>query len=108
MPRTWNRTTKKGSWSEQTLAVALKYIEDGNSIRATVNDLFNIPYTTLCAMKAHEDLRKLQLGCGDTFTTEQKAQPASRVKLLAEIFYGLMPMTRQVAFDFAERNNISH
>lgn len=103
MPRIWKRTTEKGGWTEETLINAIKSIEEGKSIRAASKS-FNIPFSTLQERIKKGVTNNPQLGRNATFTSEQETELANRVKLLADIFYGMTPHDiRRAAFDYAEK-----
>ncbi|KAI4463334.1 hypothetical protein MML48_4g00018576 [Holotrichia oblita] len=108
MPRKWVRQTRRGSWTEQNMKDALKFIDDGNSVSAA-SRTFKIPFSTLQERrKLNKDTKPL-LGCKATFTSDQEEALSSRIKFLSDVFYGLSANeVRRAAFEFAQKNNIPH
>lgn len=108
MPRKWERKTTRGSWSEETIKLALAFIEEGNSINAS-SKKYGIPFSTLQERREKNNNSKPHLGRSATFTPEQEQALADRIKTLANVFYGLTAIeVRRVAFHYAERNEIPH
>lgn len=108
MPRKWERKTTRGSWSEETIKLALAFIEEGNSINAS-SKKYGIPFSTLQESREKNNNSKPHLGRSATFTPEQEQALADRIKTLANVFYGLTAIeVRRVAFHYAERNEIPH
>ncbi|KAI4463333.1 hypothetical protein MML48_4g00005449 [Holotrichia oblita] len=108
MPRKWVRQTRRGSWTEQNMKDALKFIDDGNSVSAA-SRTFKIPFSTLQERrKLNKDTKPL-LGCKATFTSDQEEALSSRIKFLSDVVYGLSANeVRRAAFEFAQKNNIPH
>lgn len=106
MPRNFERTTTRGSWTQQNLQDALNAIENGTSINAA-SKLYKIPFSTLQERKKKGLAAKPSLGRNSIFTEEQEIALANRIKLMSDIFYGLSALeVRRAAFDFAEKNRI--
>ncbi|KAB0805657.1 hypothetical protein PPYR_02627 [Photinus pyralis] len=107
MARNYVRKTERKSWSSDSLKKALEAINGGSSIRKAGRD-FNIPESTL------RDQMKLaspsvSLGRKGIFTPQQEQEIVNHVIKLANLFYGVTPMSlRKIAFDFAVKNNIKH
>lgn len=103
MPRTWKRTTNRGSWSEEALKNALNFIDEGNSI-SEASRVFSIPFSTLQERRKKNKATKPHLGRNSTFTQEQEEALANRIKFLSDIFYGLSAQeVRRVAFEFVKK-----
>lgn len=108
MPRTWKRTTERGKWTEEHLKLAIWFIEEGNSIRAASKQ-FNIPFTTLRDRKFNKTVGNPKLGRGTVFSKDEEKLLTERIRLMANLFYGLTPLeVRRVAYEYAEQNNISN
>ncbi|KAG8223060.1 hypothetical protein J437_LFUL002008 [Ladona fulva] len=108
MPRKWERKTGRGSWSEESMKLALKFIEEGNSIKSS-SKKYGIPFSTLQERKKKNKDSKPHLGRNTTFTTEQEQALAERIKTLANVFYGLTATdVRRVAYEYAVKNEIPH
>lgn len=108
MPRKWERKTGRGSWSEESLKLALKYIEEGNSIKSS-SKKYGIPFSTLQERKKKCMDSKPHLGRNATFTPDQEHALAERIKTLANLFYGPTATdVRKVAYEYAVKNEIPH
>lgn len=108
MPRTYKRITNISSWPESQLRDALAAVKDGMSVKKAAV-VFNIPRTTLRRRIQTGKIEKGSLGRNPVFSNHQEKEIADHVVLLAKMFFGLTPIElRRVAFEFAEKNNISH
>lgn len=108
MPRTWKRTTNRGKWTEESLKLALQFIEEGNSISSSSRK-YGIPFSTLQERKNRNKASKPHLGRNATLTPEQEKTLADRIKTLANLFYGLTANNvRKIAYEFVVANNIPH
>lgn len=109
MPRRYTRKTQINSYSEDVLQTALNAIRnDGRKIRE-VGRSYNIPESTLRKKLKLNELKISRLGRKSIFPAEVETDLKDYVLKLAKLFYGLTPRRlRQLAFKYAEENNIAH
>ena len=108
MPRKYIRKTDKAAWTAEDLKNAKTAISRGLSIRKAA-DQFKIPFSTLQErMKSGIDSDP-SLGRKCVFPPVHEAALADHVKTLSKIFYGITALKlRKIAFEYAERNLLSH
>lgn len=108
MGRTYTKKTTRGSWTENHLQEAIRFIEEGNSVRSASKQ-FNIPFETLRKRKCKNNLGKPKLGRGTVLSTEDEKSLTARLQLLDNLFYGLSPLEiRRIAYEFVESKKICH
>lgn len=109
MPRSYQRKTTIGGWSEKSLKAAVDLVLKKKLSMRKAADSFDIPFSTLQKRIKTKNFGPPSLGCTPIFTKEQEYDMAEHIKSLAKLFYGLTPLQlRQAAYDYAERNNIQH
>lgn len=111
MPK-FNRTTHKAEWTADVMSEALRFIRDGGSIRAA-GRRFNIPESSIRKRKlAYQNglqIAEPRLGKQCVFTQHEEMQLKEHVLKLAKLYHGLTKkQLRQLAFSYAEANNIKH
>ena len=108
MPRKYIRKTDKAAWTADDLKKGKTAISRGLSIRKAA-DQFKIPFSTLQErMKSGIDSDP-SLGRKCVFPPVHEAALADHVKTLSKIFYGITALKlRKIAFEYAERNLLSH
>lgn len=108
MPRKYNRTSRKASWSSANMTAALNAIREGESIRH-VSTRFGIPRCTLQDRLKSRNPSEAVLGRKPVFSRDAEKELVGEIIRLSKIFYGLTAHEIQrCAFNYAERNNINH
>lgn len=107
MPRKRQRTTGKGSWSNDDMEKAIHGVKNGMSKKSAAKQ-FGIPRSTL-RLALQRGYNKLALGRKPTFTKEQEDALSCELARLAKKFYGVSRQRiKKCAFEFAQRNGIKH
>ena len=108
MPRNYHRKTAKANWRKSELLAALQAIEEGSSVSRAA-EVFGIPRTTLITRRKRGSAEDPKLGRFSVFSDNEERELAEHLVTLARLFYGLTPLeVRRLAFEFAERNSLSH
>lgn len=120
MPRKekYKRTTNRQSWSEESMALAIEAMLNGTMGSKKASCSYNVPQTTLedRVKKARQSNLPPQVaakkGMGrfkPVFTDAQEKEIVNHVVALEERLFGVtMTELREIAFQLAEKNNISH
>ena len=111
MPRTYARTSARGNWTKESVLQALAALSEGRPL-VTCARQYNIPRNTL---RRHwlKKIKKLpgskHLGRESTLGPDAENELVEYILKLEEKGFGLTPHdVREIAFDFAERNNLHH
>ena len=113
MPRTYKRKTTWGGTSLEELEMAAAEVKAGKKIRATARDR-NIDKSSLLRFLKKKEKGEVKsagwgavAGAKRILTDEMEEDLAKHLKQLANQFHGLTPeKCRQLAFEYAEKNNI--
>ena len=111
MGRTYVRKSERGSWSEESMRQAIIALDEGKPLKTCATQ-FNVPRNTL---RRHW-MKRLKKHPGCRHLSRQSILGPLVEKDLADYIihledkgFGLTPTdVRELAFDYAERNNIQH
>lgn len=115
MPRNYKRKTGRASTPLLDMDRAVKEVEKGKSIREVARQM-NICRMTLKRYmeKKKIDGKEIRPGyertglANQVFDEHMEKELAEHIKALAAMFHGLSPMKcRELAFEYAQRNDIS-
>lgn len=114
MPRTRLRTTAQQSWSPSKMRAAISAVRDGSMGCKKASKVFGVPRTTLkrrvnnLNVDAVED-KKVLGSKRPVFNNEQEQELVNYALKMESMFYGLtVKDVRQLAFQLAERNQLTH
>lgn len=118
MPRNYKRKTERQSWSEKSMAAAIKDVTEGRMGYKKAAITHDVPQSTLedKIKKAKKEglfpLEAAQKRLGRYKTVFSEAQEEDLVKYILFLKEGLYGLTltdvRKLAFQVAEKNNIPH
>lgn len=118
MPRHYERKTARQSWSEESMAGAIREVLDATMGYMRAAKAYNVPQSTLedKVRKARKESLSpntaaiKKLGRFTTvFTSDQEKELVNHVLFLEERLFGLtLTDVRILAFDLAEANKITH
>ncbi|XP_029659180.1 uncharacterized protein LOC115233092 [Formica exsecta] len=98
MPRNYKRKTERQSWSEESMAAAIKDVMEGKMGYKKAAVIHKVPQSTL-----EDKIKKAK---------KEEAQEEDLVKYILFLKEGLYGLTltdvRKLAFQVAEKNNIPH
>ena len=118
MPRNYIRKTERQKWSEESMVEAISEVLKGNMGYKRASSSFNVPQSTLedRIKKARQNglspIEAAQKSLGrfkTVFSDDQESELVEHVLLLEQRLFGLtLTDLRQLAFELAEKNHISH
>lgn len=109
MPRTYERRTDRGSWTENDLQNAFKAVKQDGMTVYKASQTFNIPEKTLRRRLLKNDDKKHGLGPKGVLGTEIEQKLANHIKKLqAAAFCPTVTEVRILAYKLAERYNLKH
>lgn len=114
MPRNYKRKTGRASTPLQDMDRAVKEVEKGKSIREVARQMYICRMTLKRYMEKKKIVGKeIRPGyertglANQVFDEHMEKELAEHIKALAAMFHGLSPMKcRELAFEYAQRNNI--
>lgn len=109
MPRNYTRKTAILAYTHEDLNNAIYAVRNEGKKQREAARCFNIPESTLRKKLLENSLNVPRLGRKAVFSKEIELELKEYVLMLAKLFYGLTPRgLRQIAFRYAENNNVSH
>lgn len=117
MVRTYKKKTNRQSWSNESMSQAINAVVNQNVACKRSAEMFNVPRATLQRrLKSYQQNRDIvnatKKGMGQyrpVFAPEQEIELVEFVQDMEGRLFGLTPTDlRKLAFQLAERNNISH
>lgn len=120
MPRKikYERTTNRQSWSEESMAGAIREVLSGSMGYKKASASFNVPQSTLedRVRKARQNALSPESAAGKglgrykpIFSVAQEKELLAYILTLEERLFGItLTDLRELAFELAEKNNISH
>lgn len=114
MPRHYQRTTDRQSWSAVSMQKAIAAVKNNKMGWLLASKTFGVPQATLRrhASESNKNLKPNSKGLGcwkTTFPPEVERQLVQHLKLLESRLFGLTrTCVQELAFEMAERNGFTH
>lgn len=109
MPRSYERTSNRGSWTQELLQAAFKAIKEDGMTIYTASKTFNIPERTLRRRILTNNDKKEGLGPKGNLGSDIEKKIALHIKRLqAAAFCPTVTEVRILAFKMAERYKLKH
>lgn len=108
MGRNYKRITNKATWTKESMAEACAQVASGRSVKS-VAKAFEIPRTSLRNQLKKRTPQGPKMGKKPVFNDEQEEELKNHVLLLSKLYYGVTTtQIRQIAYEYAEKNNIKN
>lgn len=111
MPRSRERATSRGRYTQGDLEAAVREVENGSSIRNAAVSYGMSPPTLMRAIRKKSSsgiVVKKSIGVGTIFTSGQEEQLLSFIQKSAKMFHGLsLTQTQKLAYSFATNIGIN-
>lgn len=108
MVRKYKRTTDKGAWTKELMIEACAQVANGRSVKGVAKALA-IPRTSLRNQLKKGTPDGPNMGRKTVFISVQEEELKNHILLLSKLYFGVtIHQIRQIAFEYAEKNNIKH
>lgn len=109
MPRKYENKEKLCQWRSEDMAAAIQEVRDNKTPLSTAAKRFSVPRNTLRSRVLNGNVSNRQTGKGATLNAAVEDELVRHLLLLDAKGFGLtVTDVRELAFKYAQRNNITH